>query len=156
MKIGKRKDELGGSLYYSLFGESGANVPNPDLYEVKDQIYAITDCIDNKLIESCHDISDGGLAVALSEMSFKNNIGCKVSLNESLRSDEILFSETGGFIMEIITANLESVMDIFSKYNINFFNIGKTGGDNIIVNNILNVGINQAKESWENGLSSKL
>ena len=58
--------------------------------------------------------------------------------------------------MEIITANLESVMDIFSKYNINFFNIGKTGGDNIIVNNILNVGINQAKESWENGLSSKL
>ena len=91
-----------------------------------------------------------------SEMSFKNNIGCKVSLNESLRSDEILFSETGGFIMEIINAKLESVIDIFSKYNLNLFNIGKTGGDNIIVNNILNVGINQAKESWENGLSSKL
>ena len=61
--IGKRKDELGGSLYYNLFSELGANVPDPDLNEVKHQIYAVTDCIDNSLIESCHDISDGGIAL---------------------------------------------------------------------------------------------
>ena len=39
--IGKRKNELGGSLYYSLHKELGANVPNPNIDEVKDQIYAI-------------------------------------------------------------------------------------------------------------------
>ena len=58
--------------------------------------------------------------------------------------------------MEIINAKLESVIDIFSKYNVNLFNIGKTGGNNIIVNNILNVDVSEAKKSWENGLSSKL
>ena len=154
--VGRRKSEMGGSAYYHMKNKYDTNLPRPDLEEVKNQIYAITDCIDKELVLSCHDISDGGLAVALSEMSFKNNIGCKISLNESLRSDEILFSETGGFIMEIINAKLESVIDIFSKYNVNLFNIGKTGGDNIIVNNILNVDVSEAKKSWENGLSSKL
>ena len=89
-------------------------------------------------------------------MSFKNNIGCKVSLNESLRSDEILFSETGGFVMEVSNATLESVRGVFSQYKINLFNIGKTGGNSIVVNNILKVDVNEARKSWENGLSSKL
>ena len=52
--------------------------------EVKDQIYAITDCIEKKLFLSCHDISDGGLAVAISEMTFKNNIGCDVMVPGNL------------------------------------------------------------------------
>ena len=68
--LGLRKNEMGGSLFYQLNNELGANVPNPDLNEVKKQIYAITDCIDQSLLNSCHDISDGGLAVALAEMSF--------------------------------------------------------------------------------------
>ena len=154
--IGKRKSEMGGSAYYHMKNKYDINLPKPDLEEVKSQIYALTDCIDKELVLSCHDISDGGLAVALSEMSFKNNIGCKVSLNESLRSDEILFSETGGFVMEVSNATLESVRDVFSQYKINLFNIGKTGGNSIVVNNILKVDVNEARKSWENGLSSKL
>ena len=59
--IGERKNELGGSAYYNLYDELGSNVPMPDLDEVRNQIYAITDCIDFKLIKSCHDISDGGV-----------------------------------------------------------------------------------------------
>ena len=78
--IGKRKNELGGSLYYSLHKELGANVPNPNIDEVKDQIYAITDSIDRDLINACHDISDGGVAVTLSEMTFENSIGCNVNI----------------------------------------------------------------------------
>ena len=60
--VGERKDELGGSVYYSISGELGANVPQPDLEEVKNQIFALTDCIDNEFVLSCHDIADGGVA----------------------------------------------------------------------------------------------
>ena len=67
-------------------------------------------------------------------MSFENNIGFKVSFNENLRSDEILFSETGGFIMEINDSNLETVIHNFSKFNIELFTIGKTGGDSLYIN----------------------
>ena len=63
---------MGGSAYYHMKNKYDINLPKPDLEEVKSQIYALTDCIDKELVLSCHDISDGGLAVALSEMSFKN------------------------------------------------------------------------------------
>lgn len=154
--IGKRKSEMGGSAYYHMKNKNNINLPKPDFKEVRDQIYALTDCINEQLVLSCHDISDGGLAVALSEMAFANNIGCKVNIDENLRSDEILFSETGGFIMEIDNAKLETALESFSKYNIEFFNIGKTGGNSLIINNLLNVDIEIAKKSWRNGLSNKL
>ena len=121
--IGKRKSEMGGSAYYHMKNKNNINLPKPDFKEVRDQIYALTDCINEQLVLSCHDISDGGLAVALSEMAFANNIGCKVNIDENLRSDEILFSETGGFIIEIDNAKLETALESFSKYNIEFFNI---------------------------------
>ena len=154
--VGKRKSEMGGSAYYHMKNKNNINLPKPDFKEVRDQIYALTDCINEQLVLSCHDISDGGLAVALSEMAFANNIGCKVNIDENLRSDEILFSETGGFIMEIDNAKLETALESFSKYNIEFFNIGKTGGNSLIINNLLNVDIEVAKKSWRNGLSNKL
>ena len=154
--IGKRKSEMGGSAYYHMKNKNNINLPKPDFKEVRDQIYALTDCINEQLVLSCHDISDGGLAVALSEMAFANNIGCKVNIDENLRSDEILFSETGGFIIEIDNAKLETALESFSKYNIEFFNIGKTGGNSLIINNLLNVDIEVAKKSWRNGLSNKL
>ena len=57
LMIGERKNELGGSVYYSLYNELGSNLPRPDLIEIKNQIFAITDCIDEKLFLSCHDIA---------------------------------------------------------------------------------------------------
>ena len=55
--IGKRKNELGGSIYYSLQNELGKNLPKPNLIEVKNQIYSVTDCIEKNIVVACHDIS---------------------------------------------------------------------------------------------------
>ena len=155
--IGKRKDELGGSLYYSLFGELGANVPSPDLNEVKNQIYAITDCIDDKLIESCHDISDGGIAVALSEMTFENNIGCSVTIPGTLSVEKLLFSETGGFIIEVEDSKTENVNEIFNNHNINLELIGETCKDQrLVVNDAINMEVEEIKSLWTNGLREKI
>ena len=155
--VGKRKDELGGSLYYNLFGELGANVPSPDLNEVKDQIYAITDCIDNRLIESCHDISDGGIAIALSEMTFENNIGCSVNIPGELSTEKLLFSETGGFIIEVEDSKTENVNKIFNKYNISLELIGETSKDQqLIINDAINIEVEEMKNLWTNGLRDKI
>lgn len=154
--IGKRKSEMGGSAYYHLKNEFDVTLPKPDLDEVRRQIYALTDCIEEELILSCHDISDGGLGVALSEMAFENNIGFKIRIDENLRFDEILFSETGGFIMEVDSNKLEAVFKTFSNYDIELFAIGKTGGDSLMINDFLNITLQKAKDAWENGLNSKL
>ena len=154
--LGKRKDELGGSVFYSLQNELGANVPKPNLEECKKQIYAITDCAEKNLVLSCHDISDGGIATALTEMTFKNNIGIYVDIDSKMEPYKVLFSETGGFILEVEPSNKQDIVSIFNKYSLEFYHIGKTGGKNIRLNGQIELSIDRARQFWENGLRDKL
>ena len=156
LMVGERKDELGGSIYYQTHGVLGKNVPKPDLKESRGQIYAVTDCADKKLILSCHDISDGGIATSIAEMSFSNNIGCSAKITGQIESQKVLFSETGGFVMEVAKQNTKIVEDVFSQHGLPTFIIGETGGDKIQINNEINILVAEAKSKWENGLREKL
>ena len=156
LMIGERKDELGGSVYYSLHDEFGANIPKPNLEEVKNQIFALTDCIDDGLVLSCHDISDGGVASALAEMTFGNGIGCDVKIESGLASDKILFSETGGFILEVSPKNMDEIKSLFLNVGLNVFEIGSTGGESIEMNGVVNLSVKETNEAWTNGLREKL
>ena len=156
LMIGERKNELGGSIFYQLFEELGSNIPRPDLIEVRDQIYAITDCAEKALVLSCHDISDGGAATSIAEMTFGNNIGCSIKISSQLREHQVLFSETGGFILETAKDKTEEVMQVFKAYDLETFFIGETGGERIQLNNTLNIKILEAKDRWEQGLRDKL
>ena len=156
LMVGERKDELGGSVYYSLKNELGANVPKPNLEEVKNQLFALTDCIDDGLVLSCHDIADGGIASALAEMTFRNSIGCNVNIESDLSPDKILFSETGGFILEVLPKNIDVIKSIFSNYGLDIFDIGSTGGESIEINGITDIYVNETKKAWTNGLREKL
>ena len=154
--LGKREDECGGSVYYSLYDEIGKKIPKPNLNLVKKEIFALTDCIDNELLLSCHDISDGGISTAIAEMTFRNNIGCELIIPGDIRTDKILFSETGGFILEVSTNNVEKLNAIFSNFDLEIYNIGTTGGDLIQINKVINLNVKRAKNSWMNGLREKL
>ena len=154
--IGERKNELGGSVYYSLKNKLGANVPKPNFQEVKNQIFALTDCIDGGLVLSCHDIADGGIASALAEMTFRNSIGCNVSIESDLSPDKILFSETGGFILEVLPKNIDTIKSVFSNYELDVFEIGSTGGESIQINGITDIFVSEIKKAWTNGLREKL
>ena len=156
LMIGERKNELGGSVYYSLYDEMGANVPKPNLEEVKNQIFALTDCIDGGLVLSCHDISDGGVASALAEMTFGNDIGCDINIDSNLLNEKLLWSETGGFILEISLENVDGIKTIFSHVELDIYEIGKTIGNLIQINNVVGLTVNKAKEAWTNGLREKL
>ena len=157
LMVGERRDELGGSVYYSLYDELGANLPKPDFEDVKNQIYALTDCIDDCLILSCHDISDGGVASALAEMTFGHGIGCDVEIDTDLSLEKILFSETGGFTLEVPTHNVTQVGKVFSEYGQPIFNIGKTNFTNAIkLNRVIKLDLYKAKDAWNNGLKQKL
>ena len=107
--IGPRKNELGGSEYYRQLGHLGANVPQPDFVQVKAELTAVIGAIDAGLVLAAHDISDGGLAITLAEMMAggrgKGEFGLTVDLPGTLRDDLTLFSETGGFVLEVAPEN---------------------------------------------------
>ena len=150
------KNELGGSILYQLFEELGSNVPKPDLVEVRDQIYAITDCAEKGLVLSCHDISDGGAAISIAEMTFGNNIGCSMKISSHLKEHQVLFSETGGFVLETAKDKTRKVIQVFEAYGLKTFLIGETGGERIQLNNTIDIKILEARDRWEQGLRDKL
>ncbi len=157
LMIGERKNELGGSVYYSLYNELGANVPKPNFEEVKNQIFALTDCIDDGLVSSCHDIADGGLASALAEMTFGNGIGCNVKIESNLSMDKLLFSETGGFILEVSKENMYLIQNLFSDRSISVYDIGVTTPQKFLkMNELIMLPISKARDAWKNGLRDKL
>ena len=157
LMVGERKDELGGSVYYSIYNELGINLPMPDLKEVKNQIFALNACIENRLVLSCHDIADGGIASAVAEMTFENEIGCDIKIINDLRTDKTLFSETGGFVLELSMNNIEAVQSIFSNYGIELIKIGSTNNSGVMIfNSVVKLSVKKVKDAWTNGLREKL
>lgn len=86
----------------------------------------LTEAIDRDLVEACHDLSEGGLAVAASEMAFSGGLGLEVDLgavrvSSPMRDDLLLFSESNSrFLVEVSPDNaseFERMMGgiIFSK-----------------------------------------
>ncbi len=155
--VGERKNECGGSTYYALHDWLGKNLPKPDLQEVESQVFALNDAIKERLVLSAHDISEGGVAVALSEMCFRNQIGLLVDIPGDLRLDQLLFSETGGFVIETSKENYSALIDIFIQAKIKFYKIGKTSpAKKIIINNRIDLPLSAAYANWRNGLRDKL
>jgi phosphoribosylformylglycinamidine synthase len=79
-QLGPTYDELGGSALYRLRGELGAKVPRLRMREAKERYLRMAEAHERGLFESCHDLSDGGLGVALCECAFGGPLGFEVTL----------------------------------------------------------------------------
>lgn len=151
--IGERKDECGGSVYYQLMNHLGSQLPQPDLQSITQEIQVVSSAIQQRLVLAAHDISDGGIAVALAEMSFKRNIGCQVDLGQSLSVDKLLFSESGGFILEIACDKADAFHALCKQYQVTYQQIGNTIADPVLnMNSVVQLPITSAKKTWEQGL----
>ena len=170
--IGERKDECGGSVYYDVFNQLGANLPRPNIPQAQKEIFTMIDLIDQELVESCHDISDGGVFVTLAEMCFRNEIGVEVEIKIPLSrgvdevdevvlsADKILFSQTNGFVFEVKKENVSKVQSFCQKQNCDLYQIGNTMSDKKIIiqayESRIDLDLIVAKKRWTNGLREKL
>jgi phosphoribosylformylglycinamidine synthase subunit PurSL len=111
--VGLTRDELGGSHLALVEGMTGGRVPTVDFARAKTTFAALHSAISQGLVRSCHDVCEGGLAVALAEMAFAGSCGARVRLTEAVsdvspqqRSESfdlvLLFSESNSrFLVEV-------------------------------------------------------
>ncbi len=155
--IGERRDECGGSTYYALQGELGANVPKPDLKTLARDLHTVHAAIQQGLVLSAHDISDGGLAVALAEMSFKRQIGMTIDVPGELAVEKKLFGETGGFILEVARDKLKTLRNFFAEAGVSCEVLGQTmATPDLKMNAVIDLPISQAFAAFNNGLRARL
>ncbi len=102
--VGETKNHLGGSELHALLGLDGGSVPRPDLSTSPDLFARLHDSMQAGLVRACHDLSEGGLAVALAESAMAGNLGANVQLpsDTGLKDSSALFSEsTTRFLVEL-------------------------------------------------------
>jgi phosphoribosylformylglycinamidine synthase len=160
--VGRTLKELGGSEYYRLNQCLGNSVPKTSKKSAKQIFASVTKAIDLGLVRACHDLSEGGLAVAIAEMAFSGGYGAEVDLRRVPRravdrDDFLLFSESNSrFLLEVpdeARPQFENVMKekpfarigwVTQRPQLRVFGIkGKV---------IINTSISDLRASWKTGL----
>ncbi len=162
---GDTYNELGGSEYYKLKGYLGASVPKVKGGKAKRIFKAVTKAIDQGLVKSCHDLSEGGLAVAAAEMAFAGGLGLEIDLHEVpgkelTRNDFVLFSESNSrFLIEVAEVDREDFELLMKGKNCAL--IGKvTKEQKLIVHGlygkvVINTTLETLRSNWKKTLSSE-
>ena len=162
--IGLTLPELGGSQYYRLMGYIGSSVPKVDVKSSKRIMELIIEAMDRGYIKACHDISDGGLGVAISEMAISSNFGAEIYLDrvprvDVNRNDVILFSESNGrFLLEIDKKFEDEFCELVNSYGCNAGRIGFVSKNSRMVihglngNVLIDLEVELLRKCWKGGL----
>ncbi|NIP30256.1 MAG: phosphoribosylformylglycinamidine synthase subunit PurL [Candidatus Dadabacteria bacterium] len=162
--LGETLNEIGGSEYLKIIhGEINGTPPSINLELEKSLISSLIEGINQSIIISAHDISEGGIAVALAECCFNPN-GIKGalintdSLNENnLREDILLFSETQSrVIITVNKNNIQKLKDITSKFNTPMKLIGVVVGKRLVIEDIVDIPISELYDAWAKGFEKNL
>ena len=118
------------------------------------------EAIDEGILRSAHDISDGGLAVALAECCIsgpERPLGVRIQTHEMIRADALLFSESQSRILvSLKEENMGRLQEIATRFNVPLQTIGAVGGTRFVIRPLMQVPVEELKSIWSNGLVSRL
>jgi phosphoribosylformylglycinamidine synthase len=158
--VGTTRDELGGSHLHLVTEQEGGMVPAVDPALAPRLFATVHEAIRRGLVRSCHDLSEGGLAVALAEMAFAGGIGADVDRpGGDLPVEALLFAESASrFVLEVAPGQVAAVEALFAGQPLT--RIGTTvkearlriagpGGEWIVW-----APLEQLKQAWQQPLNS--
>ena len=159
--LGVTLEELGGSEYQKLFwNECRGKPPQLDRQAELDVQKLCLDLIRQQLIQSAHDCSEGGLAMALVESCITGPelVGAAVELNGDMRADALLFGESQSRIVISFTDNaMPKIEALTQKAGVPFSVLGSTGGQEFKIKinqkEFINQSILELEDIWKNSLS---
>ncbi|MBM7553405.1 phosphoribosylformylglycinamidine synthase subunit PurL [Thalassobacillus pellis] len=151
--IGKTETEFGGSeLQGMIEGRHFGKAPHLDLNVEKERQEVLLAAIQAGMVQSAHDISEGGLAVALAESLFSNGLGCKVELSGDKTA--ALFSETQSrFIVTVAPDHQEQFEQMMTEASF-IGTVTDDGRYSVLVDekNVINADTQELKEAWKGAI----
>ena len=142
--IGKTEGHLDQSLFSrDILNEKNGPPPEINLFNEKNNGETILKLIDQKFIKAAHDVSLGGILVALSKMCIKSKKGATLKKPDYLINQfEYLFGEDQGrYIIEIDKKNLQNVIKILSENSVHFDELGVVNNEDLIIDDKTKVSI---------------
>ncbi len=149
--VGKSENCIGSSEYlYSYQKVKASPAPKFDLDYEYDFQQAISELIDKQLVKSVHDVSDGGLFIALAESAIKGNLGFSIKTDSNFRKDAFLFGESQS--RAVISIKAESKEKFESYIGTDFTFLGKVTAKGLEVDGEILASSEEASDWHENSL----
>ncbi|MGD9127337.1 MAG: phosphoribosylformylglycinamidine synthase subunit PurL [Planctomycetia bacterium] len=160
-QVGQTRDELGGSHFAKVNQLTGGTAPKVDPEQAKKTFLAMHKAIRAGLVQACHDLSEGGLAVAAAEMAFAGNVGLELSLDtvpavEGASDIVKLFAESNTrFLCEVRPEDTAAFEEILDENKIPCAAIGQTtAGDRFTVTSTtspiaIDATLAELKKTWQ-------
>ena len=152
--IGGDGTHLGSSIYLrDLLDRTDGPPPEVDLYAERRNGELVRSAIRNGQITACHDLSSGGLALALAEMVISSGKGMKISLDDSRGPmHALLFGEDQARYVIAVPDDLANFVCASAEgAGVPFRKLGTVGGDTLTIDGVLSLSaeqLRQAHESW--------
>jgi len=158
--VGLTRDELGGSIYFDTLGALGNGEPQVDFKMAVKIFKSLSSAVQQGLVRSMHDCSEGGIAVALAEMAFSGGLGATVRLDRvpyqgKARKDVfLLFSESNSrFIVEVSPQNQKNFEKILKGIPLGCMGTVEESSEFVIYglneHPVVNTYIEDLKEAWQ-------
>ena len=151
--VGETSKEFGGSLYCKITGMKSTVVPKTSPDRLKMYSNAMLEAFKNFKVYSCHDVAEGGIAVAIAEMCIASGIGCSIDIScVNGKAYIALFSESNTrWVLEVKDA--KEVVEFFNEKGLKACHLGYTGGDAFEVEKAFSLSIEELDKAWRNGLT---
>ncbi|VTR36097.1 phosphoribosylformylglycinamidine synthase [Actinobacillus pleuropneumoniae] len=156
--LGDTRAELGGSEFQAiLHGVSEGRPPELDLNTEKKLLGGVLKAIQSGLVQSAHDVSEGGLAAALAESCISGGIGASVKWATELRNDVALFSESQSRIVLSASPDHKNALEkLLQEAGVPFTELGVVGGNKLSINingaSALEESVEALKSVWEDAI----
>ena len=151
--VGKTANHLGTSKYISIIQskeEGGTPEINLDT-ELRNGNF-VMDAINQKLIASAHDVGEGGILVAISEMCMSGNLGITIEIEKDFPHGYFFAEDQSRYLLEVSPNNYDECQKLANNNDVHFEKIGIVGGDKISIKNIGDKQVSALKRSFETGI----
>ena len=140
---------LGSSEYLQLVHGIVKGSQEIDITTEQDGQECVLRAIERGLLNSAHDCSDGGLAVALAESCLMGNVGFSGRIAVSGRLDSALFGESQSRIVVSVRAGAEHRLEaLAARMNVPLTRLGRTGGDRLIIKGLIDLPLSELHSAW--------
>jgi phosphoribosylformylglycinamidine synthase subunit PurL len=150
--VGGFHPTFGASEYLEIVhGAVAGAPPEPDLALEKFASDAVRHAVEAGIVDTAHDVSGGGLALALAEMALAGGVGAEVRLLPGGRQDVALFGETGGCILVAVPeGRLQELEPLL--VDVPHSRIGRVGGDRLKLAGLIDVELSELEEAYARDL----
>lgn len=156
--LGDTRAELGGSEFQAIMhGVSEGRPPELNLDTEKKLLGGVLKAIQSGLVQSAHDVSEGGLAAALAESCISGSVGASVQWSTDLRNDVALFSESQSRIVLSVSPDHKNALEkLLQEADVPFTALGVVGGNKLSINingaSALEESVEALKSVWEDAI----